>query len=77
MDKKWLLKPGFFSCIDNGFISIFLVSFLKKNHIKSKVLTDEEREEMAIAKWIDECMESEDVTKEKIYPHMRKHGIKC
>jgi len=54
-----------------------LISFLTKNHFKAKILTDEEQEEMAIAKWIHEGMESEDVPKEKVYAHLRKHGVNC
>jgi hypothetical protein len=55
----------------------FLISFLKKNHFKSRVLTDDEKEEMAIARWIQEGMESEEVPKEKVYAHLRKHGVNC
>ncbi len=55
----------------------FFLSLLKEFRYKSKVLTEEEREEMAIAKWINEGMESEDVPVEKIYDHFRKHGVNC
>jgi hypothetical protein len=39
-------------------------------------LTEEEREEMAIAKWINEGKESEDVPIEKVFQLLRKHGAK-
>ena len=54
-----------------------VTSFLKKNRLKSRVLTDEDKEEMALAEWIDEGMKSEDVPIEKVFEHLRKHGVKC
>jgi len=54
----------------------FFLSLLKEFQFRSRVLTDEEREEMAIAKWIDEGMKSEDVSEEVIYQTLRKRGVK-
>ena len=50
---------------------------MKKFKLKNRFLTDEEVEEMQIAKLIDEGMESEDIPKEKVYDYMRKHGVDC
>ncbi|MEK6615963.1 MAG: hypothetical protein AABZ32_07610 [Bacteroidota bacterium] len=55
----------------------FFLSVLQKFRFKSKVLTGEQREEIAIARWIEEGMHSEDVSIEKIYKHFRKHGVDC
>ncbi|MFI5218306.1 MAG: hypothetical protein ACHQNT_02375 [Bacteroidia bacterium] len=52
-------------------------SYLKKNRYRSRVLSEEEKEEMALAEWIDEGMKSEDVPIEKVLKHLRKHGVKC
>ena len=53
----------------------FFTTLFKKFHLTSHVVTDEEDEDL-IAKWIDEGMKSEDVSKEKIYATLRKHGVK-
>ncbi len=55
----------------------FFLSLFKKNKLKTRVLTEEEKEDMAIAKWINEGMQSEDVPAEKVYEHLRKHGVDC
>lgn len=55
----------------------FFLSLLKEFRYKSRILTEEEREDMAIVKWINEGIESEDVSVEKIYEHFRKHGVNC
>lgn len=55
---------------------LFFLSLLKEFRFQSRVLTDEEREEMAIAKWIDTGMESEDVSEEVVFNTLRKHGVK-
>jgi len=54
----------------------FFLTLLKEFRYRSRVLTEEEKEEMAIAKWIDIGMESEDVSEEVVYNTLRKHGIK-
>ena len=53
----------------------FFIALFKKHHLKPHVLQQEEDEDL-IAKWIDEGMESEDVSEEKIFEIFRKHGIK-
>ena len=53
----------------------FFLSLLKKFHFKSRVL-DEELEDDALAKWIDEGMKSEDVPLEKVFQLLEKHGAK-
>jgi hypothetical protein len=55
----------------------FFLSFFRKNKLKSRVLSQEDREEFAISKWINEGFQSEDVPVEKIYEHFRKHGVNC
>ncbi|MCH8317433.1 MAG: hypothetical protein IIA88_02885 [Bacteroidetes bacterium] len=55
---------------ENYFIALF-----KKHRLKPRVLQKEEDEDL-IAKWIDEGMESEDVSEEKIFAIFRKNGIK-
>lgn len=53
----------------------FFLSLLKKLHFKSHVLTDEELEDEALAKWIDEGMKSEKIPIEKVYRLFEKHGV--
>lgn len=55
----------------------FFLSVLQKFRFKSKVLTKQQREEIALARWIEEGMDSEDVPIEKVYKHFRKHGVNC
>jgi hypothetical protein len=55
----------------------FFLSLFKKNKLKSRVLTEDEKEELAIVKWINEGLQSEDIPIEKIYSHFRKHGVNC
>lgn len=52
----------------------FFLSLLKKFRFKSHVLTDEELEDEALARWIDEGMETEDVPIEKIFELLRENG---
>jgi len=54
----------------------FLISFLKKNHFKSKVLTEEELEDEGLARWIDEGLKSKDVPIEKVFQLLEKQGAK-
>ena len=56
---------------ENLFISLF-----QKLKLKTRVLTEEEREEMAMAKWIDEGINSGEVSKKVIYQTLRKNGVK-
>jgi hypothetical protein len=53
-----------------------ILSLLKKFRFKTRVLSKEDLEEEALAKWIDEGMKSEDVPEEEIFDLFRKHGIK-
>ena len=55
---------------ENYFLNLF-----KKHHLKSHIIEEEEDEDL-IAKWIDEGMKSGEVSKEKIYATLRKHGVK-
>ena len=54
----------------------FFLSLLKEFHFKSKVLTKEEKEDMSIAKWINEGLKSKDVAEEVVFNTLRKHGVK-
>ena len=54
----------------------FFLSLLKEFHFKSKVLTEEDKEDMAIGKWINEGLKSEDVPEEVVFNTLRKHGVK-
>ena len=51
-------------------------SLLKKFKFKSRTLSDEEKEEMATAKWINEGMKSEEVSEETVFATLKKHGVK-
>jgi len=51
-----------------------LISFLKKNRMRSRVVSEEEMEEAALAKWIDAGMKSEDIPVQKVFELLRKHG---
>ncbi len=54
----------------------FFMTLLNKFHFKTRVLTDEDMEDEALARWIDEGMKSEDVPEDQIFEIFRKHGIK-
>jgi hypothetical protein len=54
----------------------FFLSLLKEFRFKSRVLTEEEKEDMAIAKWINEGIESKDVSEDVVFNTLRKHGVK-
>jgi hypothetical protein len=56
---------------------LFFVELLKKFRMKARVLSEEDKEEMALAEWIDEGMNSEDVPVETVLKHLRKHGVNC
>jgi hypothetical protein len=51
-------------------------AMVKKMGFKSRTIGEEKKEEMAMAKWIDEGMDSEDVTEETVYATLKKHGVK-
>lgn len=50
-------------------------ALVKKLGFKSRTIEDE-KEETAIAKWIDEGMQSEDVAEGTVYATLKKHGVK-
>ena len=54
----------------------FFMALLKKFRFKTQVLTEEDLEDKALAKWIDEGMKNEDIPEEEINKVFRKHGIK-
>lgn len=51
-------------------------AILKKMGYKSRTIRNEENEEKALARWIDEGMESEDIAEETVYATLKKHGVK-
>jgi hypothetical protein len=52
-----------------------VASFFKRNRLKTKEISKENKEDAALAKWIDEGMKSEDVPIEKIFSLLKKkHG---
>lgn len=54
----------------------FFSTLLKKFGFKSRIVSEEEKEEAALAKWIEEGMKSEEVPEEKVFSTLRKHGVK-
>lgn len=54
----------------------FFLSMLKKFRYKAQVLTEEELEDEALAKWIEKGMKSEDVPLEKVFGLLAKHRAK-
>ena len=55
--------------------NLFL-SLIKKLKFKSRVLSEEEKEDMAIAKWIDAGMKTKEVNEEIVFATLKKHGVK-
>jgi hypothetical protein len=43
---------------------------------KSKMISDQEKEEAIIHKWIEEGMNSEEVSEEVVFKTLQKHGVK-
>ena len=54
----------------------FFLSVMKKFSFKSRVVTEEELEDKALAKWIDKGMKTEDVPLEKVFQLLEKRGVK-
>ena len=52
-----------------------LISFLKKNRMKSRVVSEEEMEDAALARWIDEGMKSKDIPIQKVFALLEKNGV--
>ena len=53
-----------------------LLSLFKKFQFKSRVLNDEEKEEMAMAKWIREGEKTKEVSRGAVVATLKKHGVK-
>ena len=51
-----------------------LTSFLKKNRMRSRVVSEEEMEDAALARWIDEGMKTKDIPIQKVFDLLKKHG---
>ena len=51
-----------------------LISFLKKNRMKSRVVSEGEMEDAALAKWIDAGMKSKDIPIQKVFALLEKNG---
>ncbi len=54
----------------------FFMALLKKFHFKTLILSDEEKEDKALAKLIDKGMKSGEVSEEVIFETLRKNGVK-
>jgi hypothetical protein len=52
----------------------FFNDLLRKFKFKSRVISEEELEESALAKWIEEGMKSGDVPIEELYKLLRENG---
>ncbi len=50
-------------------------ALLAKLGFKSHVVSEDEKEEIALAKWIDEGMKTEEVSEQTVYSTFRKHGV--
>ncbi|MBN8702945.1 MAG: hypothetical protein J0M08_07765 [Bacteroidetes bacterium] len=55
----------------------FFLSVLQKFKFKSTVLTDSQKEEIAMARWIEDGLNSKDVSIEKLNKYFRKNGVDC
>ena len=51
-------------------------ALVEKLGFKSHVVSEDEKEEIALAKWIDEGMKTEEVSEQTVYTTLRKHGVK-
>ena len=51
-------------------------ALLQKMGFKSHVVSEDEKEEAALAKWINEGLKTEEVSEETVYNTLRKHGVK-
>lgn len=43
---------------------------------KSRIISDEEKEEAVIHKWIEEGLNTEEVSEEVVFKTLKKHGVK-
>ncbi len=53
----------------------FFLSLLQEFGYKSKVLSEDDKEDMAIGKWINEGMKTEDDSEEVVFDTLRKHEV--
>lgn len=51
-------------------------ALISKLGFKSRMVTDDEKEEIALAKWIDEAMKTDQVSEKTVFSTLRKHGVK-
>jgi hypothetical protein len=51
-------------------------ALIKKLGFKWRALSDEEKEDIATAAWIDKGMESEEVAEETVFTTLKKNGVK-
>ena len=51
-------------------------ALIKKFGFKSLTLSEEEKEDIALSKWIDDGMKTEEVSEETVFATLRKHGVK-
>ncbi len=51
-------------------------ALIKKFGFKSRLINEEEKEEIALAKWIDEGMKTEEVSEQTVYSTLKKNGVK-
>ena len=51
-------------------------ALVAKLGFKSRLVSKDEKEDHALAKWIDEGMESEEVSEKTVFSTLRKHGVK-
>ncbi|MDZ4824783.1 MAG: hypothetical protein SH856_15100 [Flavobacteriales bacterium] len=53
-----------------------ITAFIKRMGYRSRINSENEKEEVAIAKWIQEGMNTEDVSKEGVRQIFKKNGVK-
>ncbi len=51
-------------------------ALVKKMGFKSRIINDDEKEEIALAQWINKGMETEDVSEEEVLSTLKKNGAK-
>lgn len=51
-------------------------ALLNKLGFKSRVVAEKDKEEEALAKWIDEGWDSEEVSEEAVLSTLRRYGVK-
>lgn len=56
--------------------SEFFIQLVKKFGFTSRTISAEDKEEIALAKWIDKAMKSEEVTEEAVLKTLKKNGVK-